>query len=120
MEAACKEPIRNTLHMQLLRDTSVVYGDEKRTKQEHTFTLEVFRRQLKQDGLVESCPLSFDLRPLLALSAEAFEEGVLNNLLVTTNYLRRYHYEKQKNNAFYHIQAINLPFQNIEFYWIKD
>ena len=25
---------------------------------------------------------------------------------------------KQKNNAYYHIQAINLPFQNIEFYYI--
>ena len=25
---------------------------------------------------------------------------------------------KQKNNAYYHIQAINLPFQNIEFYYL--
>ena len=27
-------------------------------------------------------------------------------------------YTKQKNNAYYHIQAINLPFQNIEFYYL--
>ena len=41
-----------------------------------------------------------------------------NNLFFTTTALREYHYQKQKNNAYYHIQAINLPFQNIEFYYI--
>ena len=41
-----------------------------------------------------------------------------NNLFFTTNSLRDYHYLKQKNNAYYHIQAINLPFQNIEFYYL--
>ena len=41
-----------------------------------------------------------------------------NNLFFTTTALRDYHYTKQKNNAYYHIQAINLPFQNIEFYYI--
>ena len=39
-----------------------------------------------------------------------------NNLFVTTSDLRDVHYQKQKNNAYYHIDAINLPFQNIEFY----
>ena len=43
-----------------------------------------------------------------------------NNLFFTTSSLRDYHYLKQKNNAYYHIQAINLPFQNIEFYYIKE
>ena len=42
-----------------------------------------------------------------------------NNLFFTTSSLRDYHYTKQKNNAYYHIQAINLPFQNIEFYYIE-
>ncbi len=41
-----------------------------------------------------------------------------NNLFFTTAALRDYHYLKQKNNAYYHIRAINLPFQNIEFYYI--
>jgi uncharacterized protein len=41
-----------------------------------------------------------------------------NNIFFTTNALRDYHYTKQKNNAYYHIDAINLPFQNIEFYYI--
>ena len=42
-----------------------------------------------------------------------------NNIFFTTSSLRDYHYLKQKNNAYYHIQAINLPFQNIEFYYIE-
>ena len=41
-----------------------------------------------------------------------------NNIFFTTSSLRDYHYVKQKNNAYYHIQAINLPFQNIEFYYL--
>jgi uncharacterized protein len=120
MKAACNDMPRNTLYLQLLRDTPVVYGDEQRTKQEHTFTLEVFYHQLKPSMEIEGYSYKLDLVPFLALSEGAFQSGVLNNLLVTSNYLRRYHYEKQKNNAFYHIQAINLPFQNIEFYWIKE
>jgi uncharacterized protein len=42
---------------------------------------------------------------------------VRNNLFVTTKALRDYHYRKQQKNAFYHIQAINLPFPHLEFYW---
>ena len=38
-----------------------------------------------------------------------------NNLFFTTSALRNYHYAKHKENAYYHLQAINLPFQNIEF-----
>ena len=43
---------------------------------------------------------------------------MLNNLFVTTGYLRDYHYHKQKNNAFYHVQTANLPFQNVEFHYL--
>ena len=39
-----------------------------------------------------------------------------NNIFFTTSDLRDYHYKKQKDNAYYHINTINLPFQNIEFY----
>ena len=38
-----------------------------------------------------------------------------NNLFFTTTALRNVHYAKHKENAYYHLQAINLPFQNIEF-----
>ena len=44
--------------------------------------------------------------------------GRFPNIFFTTSALRDYHYVKQKNNAYYHIQAINLPFQNIEFYYL--
>lgn len=107
------DTVRNTLYLQMLRDTRIVYGDEKRSKQEHTFTLEVFRCNFDEDS---DC-YSYSLGPVFSLFSEAFQPSVLNNLFITTGALRKYHYEKQQKNAFYHIQAINLPFQNIEFYW---
>ncbi len=59
-----------------------------------------------------------DLGGVLHLHSALYRPGVSNNLFVTTQSLREYHYQKQKNNAFYHIQAINLPFQNFEFYYV--
>ena len=59
-----------------------------------------------------------DLSELLALHRRHFMRGVLNNLFVTTLFLREYHYQKQKNNAFYHVQTANLPFQNVEFHYL--
>mgnify|MGYP000877110087 CR=1 FL=1 len=116
-EANCEELIRNTLYIQLLRDTSVVYGDEQRSKQEHLITHQIFYNLLQPDQLLGEKWLTADLTGLLQLSKVWFIKNVLNNLFVTTSQLREYHYQKQKNNAFYHIQAINLPFQNFEFYW---
>jgi uncharacterized protein len=118
-EANTKEPLTNTLYLQMLRDTLVVYGDEKRTKQEHIFTYQIFYNQLEVSRLKGDGFLEFDLAGLLNIHSKHFMDQVLNNLFVTTDSLRNYHYQKQKANAFYHIQAINLPFQNIEFYWNK-
>lgn len=117
LAADCPEPLRNTLYLQLLRDTTVVYGDERRSKQEHLVTHQIFASLLEPDELLGDDFLCADISGLLALSSRYFLKDVANNLLVTTGYLRDYHYWKQKNNAFYHIQAINLPFQNFEFYW---
>ncbi|MDK9717586.1 MAG: SPASM domain-containing protein [Trichlorobacter sp.] len=116
-EANCSELIRNTLYIQLLRDTTVVYGDEQRSKQEHLITHQIFHNLLQPDLLLGEEWLTADLAGLLQLNSRYFVKNVLNNLFVTTGQLREYHYQKQKNNAFYHIQAINLPFQNFEFYW---
>lgn len=115
-EAGCGEIIRNTLYLQMLRDTSVVYGDERRSKQEHLFTHQIFFDHLQQSSLFDHY-LLVDLTSLLKLHSRSYLKSVLNNLFVTTSDLRDYHYQKQKNNAFYHIQALNLPFQNFEFYW---
>ncbi|VAW66676.1 hypothetical protein MNBD_GAMMA11-3423 [hydrothermal vent metagenome] len=113
----CRETVRNKLMMQCLRDTPVVYGDEKRTKQQHTFNIEVYYDMLDASSEKGDAFVSYNLKEVLYTMRRAYKAEILNNIFFTTAYLRQYHYEKQKENAFYHIQAINLPFQNIEFYW---
>lgn len=113
------ELVRNTLFISLLRNTQIVYGDEQRLKQEHLIDYQVYYSLLDKveyDGVKY---VIFDLSHFLKSNETFFKESVLNNIFITTSNLRNYHYEKQKKNAFYHIQAINLPFQNIEFYWIN-
>ena len=116
-EANCDEKIRNTLYLQMLRDSKVVYGDEKRTKQEHIFTHQIYYNMLEQSTLLGDQYLQYKLNKLLIANEEYYQADVINNLFFTTSSLRDYHYSKHKQNAFYHIQAINLPFQNVEFYW---
>jgi uncharacterized protein len=118
LQANCTEPIRNTLYLQLLRDTPVVYGDEQRTKQEHIFTYQLYANCLQPSLRFGADYLQLDLADLLTLHQRHFRRGVLNNLFVTTLFLREYHYQKQKNNAFYHVQTANLPFQNFEFHYL--
>lgn len=115
--ANCPEPVRNTLYLQLLRDTPVVYGDERRTKQEHVFTYQLYFNCLQASDRLDGW-LMADLAGIVGLHKDHYRRGVLNNLFFTTLHLREYHYQKQKNNAFYHIQAVNLPFQNFEFFYL--
>jgi len=117
-DANCPEFLRNTLYLQMLRDTPVVYGDEQRTKQEHVFTYQIFANCLQESTRLGAEYLMADLSGIIELHREHYRKGVLNNLFFTTLHLREYHYQKQKNNAFYHIQAINLPFQNFEFNYL--
>ena len=114
-DANCPEFLRNTLYLQMLRDTPVVYGDEQRTKQEHVFTYQLFASCLQESTKLGADYLMADLSGLIEVHREHYRRGVRNNLFFSTLFLREYHYQKQKNNAFYHIQAINLPFQNFEF-----
>jgi uncharacterized protein len=116
-EVNCKEIVRNSLYLMLLRDTMIVYGDEKRVKQEHVFTHQIFYNLLEHIDLEGAGYICLDITQLLHMHRRYFINGVLNNFFVTTSYARDYHYQKQKENAFYHVQAINLPFPNIEFYW---
>ena len=117
-DANCPELLRNTLYLQMLRDTPVVYGDEQRTKQEHVFTYQIFANCLQESTRLGADYLMADLSGIIELHREHYRKGILNNLFFTTLHLREYHYQKQKNNAFYHIQAINLPFQNFEFNYL--
>lgn len=118
-EADCNELVRNSLYLQMLRNTPIVYGAEQRTKQAHTFTYQLFAPELKP---LPNQPewLGLDLMPLLIMHANTFRTGVLNNMLVSSSALRDYHYRMQRENGFYHIQALNLPFPNIEFLWTDD
>lgn len=118
LAANCLETIRNTLYLQLLRDTPVVYGDEQRTKQEHIFTYQIYANCLQTSARLGADYLQVDLSDLLAMHRAHYQRGVVNNLFVTTFFLREYHYQKQKNNAFYHVQTANLPFQNVEFHYL--
>lgn len=117
LDQNCSEPINNHLTLMVTRNTMVTYGDEKRHKQEHLFDYHIYSNALESSSSVNEDYYEYDITNILKAHSHLFLEGVRNNLFVTTKKLREYHYEKQKKNAFYHIQAINLPFPFIEFYW---
>ena len=112
-----QDPVNNYLHIMLLRNTLVRYGDEGREKQEHIVDYSVYQNSLISLSEEDHGLLQFDLAPFLSAHQPLFLKNVRNNLYFTTKTLREYHYQKQKKNAFYHIQAINLPFPFLEFYW---
>lgn len=116
----CDYPASNTLYMMLLSGDTIVYGDEGREKQAHIMTHQVFRNTLAAYPSDKEDCYCFDLSKLLAMYTDRLSKEQPNNLFFTTSALRDYHYVKHKNNAYYHIQAINLPFQNIEFYYMDD
>jgi len=118
MDALSDYPTNNSLFIQLLSGDTVVYGDEQREKQEHIMTHQIFKGTLASWGSDKPGFLCADLSGLLALYGDRLSKTNVNNLFFTTAALRDYHYAKQKNNGFYHINAMNLPFQNIELYYI--
>jgi len=118
IDALSDYPVNNALYMMLLSGDTVVYGDEGREKQEHIMTHLIYkstlaRRESDREGYYRT-DLTKILRPYLPHLSRERE----NNLFFTTSALRDYHYTKQKNNGYYHIAAMDLPFQNIEFYYI--
>ena len=119
MDALSEYPINNSLFIQLLSGDTVVYGDEQREKQEHIMTHQIFKGTLMKEPSDKDGFYCVDLSGLLALYGDKLSKTNANNLFFTTSALRDYHYTKQKNNGFYHINAINLPFQNIELYYLN-
>lgn len=115
MEAACRWPVNNALYLMLLSGDTVTYGDERRTKQRHVATHQAFFDALASRPSDDPAYYRFDLGPLLAAYWNEFSRERPNNLFATTSALRDKHYAKHRDNAYYHIQTINLPFQNIEF-----
>ena len=114
----CEYPENNSLYIMLLSGDLVTYGDEKRTKQRHIATHQIYKGVL--DGNTNNDDYYiYDITNMIRQYKKDYSFENANNIFFTTAALRDYHYLKQKNNAYYHIQAINLPFQNIEFYYLE-
>ena len=116
----CTYPANNSLYIMLLTGDTVQYGDEKRIKQEHIMTHQIFTNTIKREESDKKDYYCVDISRLLSLYYDKLSKKKPNNLFFTTSELRDYHYMKHKNNAYYHIQAINLPFQNIEFFVVGE
>lgn len=111
-------PENNALFIQLLTGDTIVYGDEGRTKQRHIANETIYKQVAETDESDREGYLRVDLTHFLGRYGRYLSAVQANNIFFTTTALRDYHYSKQKNNAFYHIQAVDLPFQNLEFYFL--
>lgn len=117
IEEMCDYPENNSLYIMLLSGDLVTYGDENRTKQRHIAPHQIYKGVLDNGNNNEEYYI-YDVKNMIDNYKNEYSSCKPNNLFFTTSSLRDYHYLKQKNNAYYHIQAINLPFQNIEFYYL--
>ena len=118
-EENCTYPENNALYIQLLTGDTIVYGDEGRTKQRHIATELIYKQVAETDRSDREGYMKVDLSHFLRRYGPYLSVERENNIFFTTAALRDYHYTKQKNNAFYHIQAADLPFQNLEFYYLR-
>lgn len=116
----CDYPENNSLYIMILSGNLVTYGDEGRTKQRHVTTHQIYKGVLDNINSDRDGWYMVDITNLIKEYKDNYSKDKTNNIFFTTSALRDYHYNKQKNNAYYHIQAINLPFQNMEFYYIDE
>ena len=119
IEEVCDYPENNSLYVMILSGNLVTYGDEGRTKQRHVATNQIYKGVLDSIESKKEGYYVYDISNMIKEYKKQYSLDNPNNLFFTTSSLRDYHYTKQKNNAYYHIQAINLPFQNIEFYLLE-
>ncbi len=115
----CRYPANNSLYIMMLSGDTVMYGDENRVKQEHIMTHQIYTNAVTKNPSDKEGYHCVDISRILSVYFHDVSQERPNNLFFTTSELRDYHYTKQKNNAYYHIQAINLPFQNIEFFYVN-
>jgi len=118
IEEECDYPENNAIYIMLLSGNLVTYGDENRTKQRHLGTHQIYKGVLDNIKSDKKGFYMYDISNMIKEYSNYYSIDNPNNIFFTTTALRDYHYTKQKNNAYYHIAAINLPFQNIEFYYI--
>ncbi|BEK34090.1 SPASM domain-containing protein [Campylobacter jejuni] len=112
-----KEAIDNFVWMALLGGECQTYGDEQREKIPHIATEYLYWNKLINEA--KECEGYFiqDITYFLKANQKNFKKDSKNFIFFTTKAMREYHYEKHAKNAFYHIQAINLPFLRFEFTW---
>ena len=118
IDEMCDYPENNSLYIMLLSGNMVTYGDENRMKQRHIATHQIYKGVLDNGKRNNKDYYVYDIKNMVNSYISEYSIDKPNNIFFTTSSLRDYHYIKQKNNAYYHIQAINLPFQNIEFYYL--
>ncbi len=118
IDEECDYPENNSIYIMILSGNSVTYGDENRNKQRHIATHQAYKGVLDNINSDKEDYYMLDITNLIKEYKNNYSIDSPNNIFFTTSSLRDYHYYKQKNNAYYHIQAINLPFQNIEFYYL--
>ena len=118
IEEVTEYPENNSLYIMILSGNLITYGDEQRLKQSHVVTHQIYKGVLENLNSDIEDYYKVDISNLIKEYKNEYSKESPNNLFFTTSALRDYHYIKQKNNAYYHIQAINLQFQNIEFYYI--
>ena len=116
----CDYPENNALNIMMLSGDLVTYGDEGRTKQRHIMNQHIYKGVLDNIVSDKKDYYKLDITNLIKEYKDFISKTKPNNLFFTTTSLRDCHYNKQKENAYYHIQAINLPFQNIEFYYLDE
>ena len=117
-EIGSRYPANNALYIQLLTGDMIVYGDEARSKQRHIANEMIYKQVAETEESDRDGYILTDITHFLKRYGTYLSREEANNIFITTTALRDYHYTKQKNNAFYHIQAIDLPFHNLEFYYL--
>ena len=102
----------NNIILMILSKDTVVYGDEQRNKMQH---LEHVNIDLKDTEKIEYGYI-VDLHKVLeSIKDKIPREDMWYEMFITTKDARKYHYDKHSKNAFYHIEAINLPFHSFYF-----
>lgn len=119
LNEVCDYPDNNALYIQLLSGDTIVYGDEARNKQKHIVNKMIYKSALEQIKSDKNEYFKYDITSFINENSKYLAKENANNIFFTTTALRDYHYQKQKNNGYYHIQSMNLPFQNMEFYYLK-
>ncbi|HDZ5129057.1 TPA: hypothetical protein RTH32_001465 [Campylobacter jejuni] len=115
-----KEVIDNFVWMALIGGEIQTYGEEQRTKIPHINTEYLYWNKLIDEAKVLEGYFVYDISYFLKANQKSFKKDYKNFIFFTTRAMREYHYEKQAKNAFYHIQAINLPFLRLEFIWESE